>query len=279
MTVDELGRIADAVLDPLQLLWARLVAFLPNVLAAAALLLIGYLLARTFRYLLENLARRIGIDRFSERVGADDLLRRIVDGLTLSRVLGWLVFWFVVLAFFISATDALQLPRFSSALDDLVRYMPNIAGAIAILVIGLYFAGVMRDMAARGAAVLGAEYANTLGTVLFLLVAVISGSLAVSQLNVETALLNQVVVIVLIGAVLALALALGLGGREVASNAIAGIYLRDLLRPDDEIQHGETRGRLVSVTAVTTLVATEDGCTVSIPNRSLLNSLTRFRQS
>lgn len=279
MTADELGRLAEAVLSPLELLWARLVAFLPNVLAAFALLLIGYVLARSLRYLLENVLRRVGIDRFSERVGVDDFIKRVVDGLTLSRLLGWLVFWFVMLAFFISAADALQLPRFSSALDEIVRYLPNVAGAIAILLVGLYFAGVLRDMVTRAATMLGTEYANTLGTVLFLLVAVIGGSLAVSQLNVETALLNQVVVIVLVGAVLALALAVGLGGRDVASNALAGIYLRELLRPDDEIQHGDARGHLISVTAVTTLVAADDGTTLSIPNRALLNSLIRFRQS
>ncbi len=274
--MSDLERLGSSVVTPLQVFWTELVSFVPNLLAATILLIIGYGLGKLLRLGAEGLARRAGLDRFAQSVGIDDLLGNVDKRLVLSKFIGLVLFWFVFLAFFISAADALELPRFSNAIDQVVQYLPNVLAALAILLVGIYLARRVRDLVRRNAAAVGLEYGQALSSVIHLLVVVITVSLAIAQLQVETGLLNQVVVIILITLGIAAALALGLGGRGVAENVLAGIYLRDLLESDAEIECGDVQGRLLSITAVKTIVV--DGVDhYAIANRQVLDSVTRTR--
>jgi small-conductance mechanosensitive channel len=104
----------------------------------------------------------------------------------------------------------------------------------------------------------------------------VAASLAIGQLNIDTGLLNQIVVTVLVTFGAAVAIALGMGGRDVAANVMAGIYLRALLETDREIECGDVEGTLVAITAVKSVVACGDE-RVTIPNRDLLNGITRIK--
>ncbi|MFP3681968.1 mechanosensitive ion channel family protein, partial [Pseudomonas sp. SIMBA_041] len=76
------------------------------------------------------------------------------------------------------------------------------------------------------------------------LVIIISISVAISQLEVKTDLLNHVIVIVLITVGLAVALAMGLGSREIAGQILAGIYVRELYQVGQQVRVGEVEGQI-----------------------------------
>jgi small-conductance mechanosensitive channel len=102
------------------------------------------------------------------------------------------------------------------------------------------------------------------------LVIVISISVAISQLEVKTDLLNHVIVIVLITVGLAAALAMGLGSREIASQILAGIYVREMFQVGQQVQIGEVGGQIEEIGTVKTTLLTDDGELVSMSNRVLL---------
>jgi small-conductance mechanosensitive channel len=113
------------------------------------------------------------------------------------------------------------------------------------------------------------EYARVLANAVYVVLIVIVGSLAVGQLQIQTALFNRVVEIVLVAAGLALALALGLGTREIANHIVAGVYLRDLYRPGMEVTIGEHGGALEQMGPIVTTLRSADNHTVHIPNGRL----------
>jgi len=123
----------------------------------------------------------------------------------------------------------------------------------------------------RGAAEgVGLDYAAGLGRVAQWLVIIISISVAISQLEVKTDLLNHVIVIALITVGLAAALAMGLGSREIASQILAGIYVREMFQVGQQVQVGEVEGQIEAIGTVKTTVLTDDGELVSMSNRELL---------
>ncbi len=99
---------------------------------------------------------------------------------------------------------------------------------------------------------------------------IISISVAISQLEVKTDLLNHVIVIGLITVGLAVALAMGLGSREIAGQILAGIYVRELYQVGQQVQIGEVEGQIEEIGTVKTVVLTDDGELVSLSNRALL---------
>ena len=102
------------------------------------------------------------------------------------------------------------------------------------------------------------------------LVIIISISVAISQLEVKTDLLNHVIVIVLITVGLAVALAMGLGSREIAGQILAGIYVRELYEVGQQVRVGEVEGQIEEIGTVKSTLLTEEGELVSLSNRILL---------
>ncbi|RMR43878.1 CmpX [Pseudomonas savastanoi pv. glycinea] len=123
----------------------------------------------------------------------------------------------------------------------------------------------------RGAAEgVGIDYSAGLGRIAQGLVIIISISVAISQLEVKTDLLNHVIVIALITVGLTVALALGLGSREIAGQIIAGIYVRELFQVGQQVRVGDTEGQIEEIGTVKTTLLTDEGELVSFSNRILL---------
>ena len=123
----------------------------------------------------------------------------------------------------------------------------------------------------RGAAEsVGLDYANGLARMAQGLVIIISISVAIGQLEVKTELLNYVIAIVLITVGLAVALAFGLGSRELVSQILAGIYVRELYEVGQRVRLADIEGQIEEIGTVKTLLLTDDGELTSVANRVLL---------
>ncbi len=101
--------------------------------------------------------------------------------------------------------------------------------------------------------------------------------MAISQLEVKTDLLNHVIVIGLITVGLAVALAMGLGSREIAGQILAGIYVRELYQVGQQVRIGEVEGMIEEIGTVKTTLLTDDGELVSLSNRVLLEQRVNSR--
>src|SRR5690606_35509492 len=112
-----------------------------------------------------------------------------------------------------------------------------------VLLAGVLLAQLVSSLVRGAADGVGLEYANGLGRIVQGLVIIISISVAIGQLEVKTDLLNQVISIVLISVGLAVALALGLGSREIISQILAGIYVRELYEVGQQISFEDLEGQ------------------------------------
>lgn len=263
----------EALLNPLNALWAKLVGFVPNILAVLVIVVLGYVVSALLQRLATAILRRVGFDQASRRVGIRATLDRAGIDSTVSEIVGGLIFWLLMLTFLISAAEALGLPNVSRTIDSFVRYLPNVIGAAVILVVGLMIAHFVRDLVRSGTEGLGLDYGQALGSAAYGILLVVIVSLAVGQLQIETALFNRVVEITLIASGGALALALGLGTREIAKHLVAGVYARELLRTGADLTVAENSGSLEEVGAVYTRLRAKDGTSVYIPNAQLTESV------
>ncbi|RMU67986.1 Cytoplasmic membrane protein CmpX [Pseudomonas syringae pv. aptata] len=187
-----------------------------------------------------------------------------------STLIGKVVYWFVLLIFLVSAAESLGLQRVSATLDMLALYLPKVFGAALVLLVGVLLAQLVNGLVRGAAEGVGIDYSAGLGRIAQGLVIIISISVAISQLEVKTDLLNHVIVIALITVGLTVALALGLGSREIAGQIIAGIYVRELFQVGQQVQIGDTEGQIEEIGTVKTTLLTDEGELVSFSNRILL---------
>lgn len=267
--LDSVEDLGQGALIALTTMWSEFAGFAPNLVGAVVILAVGYIVAKVMSVVVRRLLAAVGFDRLAEKTGIAGQLARMNIARPASGIFAAVVFWIAMLAFLLSASESLGLERLSATIDSLVRYLPRVLGAILVLSLGLFLASFARDAVRAGMANIGSEHANAIGHATYLLLAVITVSLAIGQLELETALLTIAVGVVMAAAGTAVAIAFGLGSREVAANVLAGAYLRDALPEGTGIAVAGIEGAVRSVEALSTVIATADG-DASVPNMTLV---------
>lgn len=266
----ELDPWTQALVAAMTTLWSKIAGFIPNLFVALILGLLGFVVAKLLDTLMSKLLAKLGLDRLMAGTGLNKMLARVGIQVPVSTLIGKIIYWFVLLIFLVSAAESLGLQRVSATLDVLALYLPKVFGAALVLLAGVLLAQLVSSLVRGAAEGVGLEYAAGLGRIAQGLVIIISISVAIGQLEVKTDLLNNVIAIVLISVGLAVALALGLGSRDIASQILAGIYVRELYEVGQQVSVGEIEGQIEEIGTVKTVLLTEAGELVSVANRTLL---------
>ncbi len=206
--------------QPFEDAFGKLLGFVPNLLGGLVILIVGYFVAKVLGKLVGKLLGRVGFDQWMDRAGVSGVLQRSGTGLTASAMLGQVVFWFVFLISFTMFASALGVPEISAFMSDMLGYIPRIFAAIVIVCLAALFANFL------AAIIRGATGNETLAKVGRYAILVYAAFAALTQLGIAVQLTGNTLLIVLGGAALAMGLAFGLGGRELAGQALKTMFER-----------------------------------------------------
>jgi small-conductance mechanosensitive channel len=216
--------------QPLQDAISAFLSFIPQLIGALIILIIGYVIAKALQAIVGRVLEGIGFDRWMERGGIKQFFDRADTEHTPHSILGRLVFWFVFIIAITMAADALGIPQVSAVLAQLIAYIPSIIAAILILILAALLANFLSSI------VRGATGSDILASIARYAIIVYAVFAAVTQLGIAVELTAPTFLIVLGAVALAAAIAFGLGSREVAQDIIEKAYNRR-----DEVQDGTAR--------------------------------------
>ena len=120
--------------------------FLPNLIIAIVIFLIGVFLASVAKKLLIKFLESINFEDLLSKYGASKALRKSGSSITVSDLLGELVRWFIVLIFLIPAVDLLGLSAVNEIITRILLYIPNVIVAVIIVAVGVVFGNISRDL-------------------------------------------------------------------------------------------------------------------------------------
>ena len=243
----------------------RLTAYLPSVVAATLLLLVGWLLAR----LLKVLAVRavLLIDTVLPRLGLPASVSRMRAGRS-AAVVGAIVFWAVLLAFAAAATQVLGLQAFTDWLARLVDYLPTLVVGVLIIAVGWVLSAFASELVQATALRLEPGQRRLLARVVRVSILAAAILIGADQLGVRITFLAIFVGAVALTVGGGVALAVGLGAREHVANLVAAQHLRQAYSVGQVLRVGEHEGRLLEVTATGFVLESAEGRTV-LPARML----------
>jgi hypothetical protein len=195
-------------------------AFLPNLLAAIVIFIIGVILAVVVKNALIRVFDVVGFESLLGKTGIPQTLKKTDPNLTATKLLSEIVKWFIILIFLVPAVEALGLTQVSQLINNLLLYLPNVVVAVIILMVGAVFAQFTKDFVLAAATGLGSTVARALGQIARWSILIFALLVALNQLGIAPRLIE----ILFTGfvAMLALAggLAFGLGGKEVAQDLL-----------------------------------------------------------
>ena len=189
--------------------------FLRPMAGAAIILFAGYLVAKLLQRMVERLLRRMRLNQILERGGVLEAVERTGSHPNPSRAVAGFVFWIVMFAVILVAADALGLPSLANVFSELVSYIPSLIAAIIIILVGIVLGGFVGGIiAASAGALTGGRMLARVGRGGVILLAVF---MAVQELGIATDIVTTAFAILFGAVALALALAFGLGNRDLAA--------------------------------------------------------------
>src|SRR3954471_5736623 len=204
----------ETLLQPLQNALSSFLSFLPQLVGAIIILIIGYIVAKVLQAVVGRVLQSIGFDGWMEKGGIKQFFDRAQTNYTPATVIGRLVFWFVFIIALTMATDALGIPQVSAVLGQLIAYIPNIIAAILILILAALLANFLSSI------VRGATGSGLLASIARYAIIVYAAFAALTQLGIAVQLTANTFLILLGAVALAGALAFGIGGMDVARDIL-----------------------------------------------------------
>ena len=195
--------------------------FLPKLIGALIIFIIGLVIARLVRYAVVKLLRLVRLDKGAEKAGASEFLEKGGILKTPSEIVGSLAYWFIMILVLVATLDALGLPIVSDLLNDVFRYMPSVVAAVIVLIIGTLLGSLLAAAVRAGAANAGLKSAEGLGRMTFVAIMFFAGSVALIQLGIGVEIVSAAFIMAFGALALALGLAFGLGGKDQAA-----VYLK-----------------------------------------------------
>lgn len=225
------------VVQPLRDVLQKLLAFVPDILIGIIVFAIGLVVAWLVKVLAVRIVRLLKLEAAFARSGLTEALRRMAVKDTPDKLIGRMFFWLVTVLFFVLALSAMRVPVIDRLLERLLLYLPNVLIALVIMTLG-YFLGNFLGRAALIASVnAGVRTAGLLSRGARTVILLFAFAMALDELGIGRSTVIAAFTIVFGGAVLALALAFGLGGRDLARRALEKWLKKDADGERDELKH------------------------------------------
>lgn len=201
-------------------LWDSIVAYLPSVLGALVVFVIGIIIAHVLRRVVVQIVNVLHIDELAARFELKASLEKMGIKLNVAEFLGWIVKWFFVIVSLIAATDILGWDQVTDYLKQVVLYIPNVIIAVIIMLAGILLGNFVRTVVRSAVEAAGLASADFLSGLAKWAIVIFTFMAALVQLQIAPDLIR--VLFTGLVAMLALAggLAFGLGGKEHASRVL-----------------------------------------------------------
>lgn len=209
--------LRELVVTPVKGMLAQVGVYVSSLAAVVLVLLVGWIIANIIKNLVNRVLDVLQVDSYAERVGVDKIFAKGGIKYSVSELIGVLSYWVVILISLVIAVGVVnQNGQAAGLLNTIVLYIPRVISAVFILIVGLFFATFVSTAIQTAAANAGVDQATLLGRLSQAVLIVFTFDIALRQIQIDIRGIENAVLILLASAGLALALAFGLGCKDIA---------------------------------------------------------------
>jgi len=205
----------------LQRLWQQFIIFIPRILGAIIVLIIGWLISVGIGRLIAEILKRLKLNEAFEKTGWQKALEKAEIKTTISDFIGTIIKWILVIVFIMAAIEILGIPQFSLFLSRIVAWLPNLIAAIAIfiavVIIAEYIEKIVRAITER----LGVGYSKLSGVIAKWAIWIFAIFAILIQLGIAKDLVKILTNGIIALIVISCGIAFGLGGKDLAQEILS----------------------------------------------------------
>lgn len=213
-----LGTTGLTVADSLSSVWAGVIAFLPKLIVALLIFVVGWIIASLLARAVDQILKTVKLDSALRSAGLEQTLARAGFSLNSGRFIGELVRWFIIVVFLIAALEIVNLTQVTDFLSNVVLgYLPQVIVAVLIMLVSVVLAEAVRKLVVASAKATHIKMAGFLGALSRWAILIFALLVALSHLGIGVMFLQTLFTGVVIALALAFGLSFGLGGQSAAA--------------------------------------------------------------
>ncbi len=209
--------------DALLGLWKGFIGFVPELIGAIIVFLIGWLISIGIGKLITEILRKIKFNRIFEKGGRKEALEKAEIKVDASAFIGAIFKWVLMIVFLLAAVEILGFVQFASFLTSVLAYLPNVIVAALIFVVAIIIADILEKIVRAAVEGVKVGYGRLVGAIVRWSIWVFAILAILLQLKIAPDLIQTIVTGVIALIVIAGGIAFGLGGKDIAAET-----LRDL---------------------------------------------------
>ena len=257
---------------------AGVIDYIPRLITALIILLIGWMIAKLIATIAQRLGQKLRLEELLERTGIKAGLEKAQIKRSGSQLLGLLLYWIIFLNFILIALESLGLNAAVEPLRNLITFLPRLLAALATLTAGLLLAQFLGRAAQAAMNSMGVEFHQEVGQGVNVLLIIMIVIVVLEQLGINASIMTNIFTNVITIAVAGLALAFGLGGRDVTRSVLAGYYAREQFEMGDQIMIDGEEGTLEAIGTLNAEIRV-GGERLILPNTALTNTAVKIKDS
>ena len=206
--------------DSLLGLWKGFLSFIPSLLAAIIVFVIGWFIAEVIGKIVARILKVLKLNQIFDRANWKEALEAAEIKVNISEFIGGICKWVLVIVFLSVSVEILGLGQFASLLNRLISWLPNLIVAVAIFVVAVIVADILNRLIRASVKKIGVKYGGFLSALVRWSIYIFAGLAILLQLGVTPAII-QTIIVGFVGMIaLALGLSFGLGGKDAAAKLI-----------------------------------------------------------
>lgn len=232
---------------------------LPKIIGALIILFIGWIVTKIILFVLGKILKLAKVDALSEKINDMDLFGKGDFKFDIAKIILGFVKWVLLLVFLIVAADILSWEIISTEIGNLLRYLPRLFSALALMMIGLYVGNFVKTTVKRLFDSLEFSGSNVVSNMLFYIIVIFISITALNQAGIDTTIITNNITMILGAFLLAFALGLGLGSRDIITDLLRSFYTRRTYAVGDKIVIGEHTGTVEAIENNSLTLVTKSG--------------------
>ena len=208
--------------EALQDLWYGFIAFLPQLIGAIIVFVVGWFISVWIGKLVAEVLKRIRFDRIFEQSKWEHALQRAEFKTKMSDFIGGIIKWILVIVFLLATVEVLGLNQFASFLKSVVAWLPNLVVATAIFVVAVILADFSEKLVKAIVGKMDVSHTKFAGSIVKWAIWIFAILAILSQLGVAANIISTLIQGFVALLVISSGLAFGLGGKDVAREILEG---------------------------------------------------------
>jgi len=205
----------DAITTPASNMLNKILEAIPQIFAAAVILVLSYVIAKVLSGFIESLLSGLGFDNLFVKLGLQK--ENNIAGKTPSKLVGYIVLISLMLFAFIEAFNTLGFTILADMVSQFTILGGHILFGIVILGVGIFFANLAYDVVKESNII----NANVLASIAKFAIIILAGAMALRHMGLANEIINMAFGLLLGAVAVAAAIAFGIGGREIAAKKLS----------------------------------------------------------